>query len=716
MKAMFKQIGTEDSFFILRDCRELFQRRLAEIARQAGVTSASVIEAFSREIGEAHDELAASAQQDGFEQTAGLTASRITLVGNDDLELDIRIGEIAHHLRGNERIEHWRAQSRYMTLLHRPQMTADNSPVGFEPVRRGLWALCKESGESLDKTLTRLDKLEEQFQLCLPAVYSELNELLARHHVSPAPAKIIQRENTGSTPSGSGAGSGGGDGIGSATGNYLSASVPGNNALVALQQAIQKQFVAEVPFPSGNTTNAPPGIEGNFTLNASTLVMLNQLMERLRVLELQQDTGLSNFALDEPAVEAPLHALKSKDLDLPLGTPAAVALDTLSLIFEAIFATPDLPDVVKAAIGRLQIPLLRLAILDASFFADTQHPARRLINRLARAAIGLAQDAGRDHPRCASLVKLADTARTTLETNDGELFPLLDELDALIAERDELLQTNSPPYVQLVREHETLEASQSSAQDWLKQVLGKTTESEIQRFLSLYWVRVMQRAYLESGTAGTRAKECDLTVKELLWSVQPKQTADERKQLLTLIPSLLKRINAGLDSLEITAQERAPFLNTCFELQTASLRNRPDSLNAPLAASAEPEPVPVAPRSASAISAPEVQLLERNGKLVQYLGLPVAAYAPMRAGTSAWKEGDWILFALPDGERLCGRLCWQGPPFGTVVLFNMEWGFAVALAPSLLEQQLRGSQARVVSESALFDDAAKSALSQIAPL
>ena len=709
---MSKQIGTEDPFFILRDCRELFQRRLVEIVRQTGVTSASVIEAFSREIGEAHDELAASAQQDGFDQTAGLTASRITLVGNDDLELDIRIGEIAHHLRGNERIEHWRAQSRYMTLLHRPQMTVDNSPVGFEPVRRGLWVLCKENGESLDKTLSRLDKLEEQFQLCLPEVYSELIELLARHHVGPAPTKIIQRENTGSTPSGSG----GGIGIGLGTGNYVSASVPGNNALAALQQAIQKQFVAEVPFPSGNTTNAPPGIEGSFTLNASTLVMLNQLMERLRVLELQQITGLSNFSLGESAGETPLHALKSKDLDLPLGTPAAVALDTLSLIFEAIFATQDLPDVVKAAIGRLQIPLLRLAILDASFFADTQHPARRLINRLARAAIGLAQDAGRDHPRCASLVKLADTARTTLETNDGELSPLLDELDVLITECDELLQTNSQPYVQLVCEHETLEASQSSAQDWLKQALGKTTEPEIQRFLSLYWVRVMQRAYLESGTAGARAKECDLTIKELLWSVQPKQTADERKQLLTLIPSLLKRINAGLDSLEITAEERAPFLNTCFELQTASLRNRPEIPNAPLSASAEPDPVSVATHSASAISAPKVQILERNGKLVQYLGLPAETYIPMRAGISAWKEGDWIIFTLPDDERLCGRLCWQGSPFGTVILFNTEWGFAVALAPSLLEQQLRGGQARVVSESALFDDAAKRALSQIAPL
>ena len=704
------QVGSEDSFFVLRDCRELFQCRLVEIAKQAGIYSASVIEAFSREVGEAHDELATSAQQDGFEQTAGLTASRITLVGNDDLELDIRIGEIAHNLQGNERIEHWRAQSRYMTLLHRPQMSVDNNPVGFETIRRGLLALCKENGESLDKTFDRLNKLEEKLQLCLPDVYSELNELLEHHHVAPAPSKVIQRESTGSSSSSYGSGGV----IGNDIGNSGNASVPGNNAFAALQQAIQKQSAAEGLFPSGNTANLSSGIEGNFTLNASTLVILNQLMERLRVLELQQITGLSDFSLGESTEKTPLHALKSKDLDLPLGTPAAVALDTLSLIFEAIFVTPDLPDVVKAAIGRLQIPLLRLAILDASFFSETQHPARRLINRMAHAAIGLAQDTGRDHPLCARLVKLADAARTTLETNNSELSPLLDKLDVLITERDELLQTNSQPYVQLIREHETLETSRLSAQSWLKQTLGKTAIPEIQQFLSLYWVRVMQAIYSEVGTAGEGAKKCDLTIQELLWSVQPKKSADERKQLLTLIPSLLKRINAGLDSLDITTEERAPFLNTCFELQTASLRNRPDTPSAEL--SQNSDSVPVTARSARAISDQEVQILEHNGKLVQYLGLSVEAYIPIRAGTSAWKEGDWIIFALPDGERLCGRLCWQGSPFGTVLLFNAEWGFAVALAPSFLEQQLRGGQARVVSESALFDDAAKRALSQIAPL
>ncbi len=691
-----------DSFFVLRDCRELFVRRLVDILRESIILSPSVIETFTREVGEAHDELASSAQQDGFGQTAGLTASRITLVGNDDLELEIRIGNIAHHLKDNERIDHWRVQLRYMTLLRRPNMTPGNNPVGLEPICCGLWALCKEGGNTLDQKLDRLDRLEEQLQLRLPDVYAELNQLLERHHVEPAQIQVVQRG--GGSKSSTSSGTGG-------TGSSLVAS--STNALSALQQAMQQQFGTEDLVPgglqAGNATADSTSSMGNFTLNASTLVMLNHLMERLRALEFQQVPALSNGTSDEAGKQQPLRALRSKDLDLPLGKPAAIALDTLSLIFEAIFAAPDLPDAVKAAIGRLQIPLLKLAILDASFFANTQHPARRLVNRMARAAIGLDQDTGRDHAVCISLGKLADAVRSTLETNEADLSPHLDELETLIAERDQSLQAASQPYAQLVLEHENREASLSGAQDWLNKTLGKTTHPAVRRFLSDYWLRVMQAAFSDGGASGTLWKEYAAAIEQLLWSFEPKQTAEERKTLLALIPSLLKRINAALDHLGISTEERAPFLDTCFDLQTASLRNRSEAPTEP----AETSRAPIIQRAASGI--PAVQILERIGKLVQYLGQPTVTQSPWRTGGTAWKAGDWISFHLPDGERLCGRHCWQGSPSGTVLFFNPGWGYAVALAPSLLEQELRDGRARIVSDSLLFDDAAERALSQMAP-
>ena len=57
----------------------------------------------------------------------------------------------------------------------------------------------------------------------------------------------------------------------------------------------------------------------------------------------------------------------------------------------------------------------------------------------------------------------------------------------------------------------------------------------------------------------------------------------------------------------------------------------------------------------------------------------------------------------------------KATPSGTVLLYNAEWGYAVALAPIFLEQQLRNSQARIASDQSLFDDAAERALGQIKP-
>ena len=687
-----------DSFFILRDCRELFQRRLAEIARQSGISSPSVIDAFSREIGDAHDELASSDQQDGFEQTNGLTASRITLVGNDDLELDIRIGEIANRLKGNERIGHWRVQLRYMTLLQRPKMTAENNPVGLEPISRGLWAICRESGNKLDQNLDQLDRLEAKLLALLPDVYVELNGVLERHRVEPAQVKIVQRAGGAKSPFQAG--------VGSSEGSGGLGGVTGRNALSDLQQALRKQFGAEDLVPAGGS--------GNVTLDVSTIVMLNHLMDQLRGFELRQLSSLDNDSSADSGEKPRLHTIKSKDLDLPLGKPAAIALDTLSLIFERIFAAPDLPDVVKAAIGRLQIPLLKLAITDASFFADTRHPARQLVNRMARAAIGLDPDTGRDHVVCANLGKFADSVRSALEKTEGELTPYLEELDALIVERDQSLQAKAQPYVQLVLDHEVQESARTNARNWLGHALEKTTEPAIRQFLADSWQRVMEAACLVGGMSGTRWQECADTIVELNWSVQPKPTADERKRLIALIPSLLKRINTELDRLDISTEERTPFVNACFDLQTAAMRSRPGAPDFPAQAPAQ---APLAPAASSPpfgeVPAPQAQILELDGKLVQYIGLPTETKSLWRTDSSAWKEGDWVSFLLPDGERLCGRICWQSSLSGTVLLFNSGWGYAVALAPSSLEQQLRDSRARIVSATSLFDEAAAQALGQI---
>ena len=687
----------EEAFFILRDCRELFQRGLAGIARQAGLNAPAVIDAFVREIATAHDELAASSRADGFGQTDGLTASRISLVGNDDLELEIRIGDIITRLKGNERIDRWRVQLRYMTLLDRPKMTAEDNPAGLEPLSRGLWAICMTTKVGLEQNLEILDRLEAQLQADLPDLYRELNTLLEQRGVALPPTRPIQRSSGG---------------VVTPTATAQTGALPAN-ALSALQNKLLERS-GEGGVSAGAADAGP--VLGNAALSASTLTMLNHLMERLNTLEQRQIASPMGTQPDDPApAQQSLHAINARDLDLPLGKSAAVALDTLSLIFDAIFATPDLPDVVKSILSRLQIPLLRTAILDDTFFANTQHPARQLINRMARAACGLTPDAGRDHPLCERLSQLADSARSAMESNESGLQPQLEELDRLIAERDQTHQLNSQPYMHLVSHHERRLNAGVLAKKWLNEQLAQCSAPAIRDFLAAHGVRIMQDAAENGGVDGERWKASNTTFAELLWSIQPKQAPEERKRLVALVPALLKRLNSDLDQLGISTEARTPFLNACFDLQTAALRNRPDPAAALPPSQINPAAVEISPIEPDASgNSRKVEILESNGKLVQYFGSSAPAGPAWRAGSSAARQGDWIALRLPDDEEHCGLHCGVAPDSGCVLLFNSDWGYAVALERRFLEQQLAGGSARIVSAAALFDEAAERALGQIA--
>ena len=58
------------------------------------------------------------------------------------------------------------------------------------------------------------------------------------------------------------------------------------------------------------------------------------------------------------------------------------------MLFEFILDDYNLSAPVQVLISRLQIPILKVVIKDKSFFSKATHPARKLLNSLARAGIG----------------------------------------------------------------------------------------------------------------------------------------------------------------------------------------------------------------------------------------------------------------------------------------------------------------------------------------
>jgi len=86
----------------------------------------------------------------------------------------------------------------------------------------------------------------------------------------------------------------------------------------------------------------------------------------------------------------------------PLGKKAnqleSMTIELVAMLFDFIFETKDLPDGIKALLARLQIPVLKAAMLDGAFFAKKNHPARLLVNALADAGRGWSPVMGTNDP------------------------------------------------------------------------------------------------------------------------------------------------------------------------------------------------------------------------------------------------------------------------------------------------------------------------------
>lgn len=90
--------------------------------------------------------------------------------------------------------------------------------------------------------------------------------------------------------------------------------------------------------------------------------------------------------------------------------------------------------------------------------------------------------------------------------------------------------------------------------------------------------------------------------------------------------------------------------------------------------------------------------------------MPAITGSSDRKPVAEWQAGDWLRFRVSDQPPMCGLCCWQSPSSATVLLFNPEWGYALAMPRAALDHQLRSGRAQIASRVALFDAAAERAI------
>jgi hypothetical protein len=90
---------------------------------------------------------------------------------------------------------------------------------------------------------------------------------------------------------------------------------------------------------------------------------------------------------------------------------------------------------------------------------------------------------------------------------------------------------------------------------------GSSVPAPVESFLKETWLRLLARAYDAQGAEGAAWREAVGTMQELVSSLKPKLEPAERARIVGLLPTVLKRLTAGMDAVGLAPEHRKAFLD-----------------------------------------------------------------------------------------------------------------------------------------------------------
>ncbi|MGC8121289.1 DUF1631 domain-containing protein [Marinobacter sp. VGCF2001] len=229
-------------------------------------------------------------------------------------------------------------------------------------------------------------------------------------------------------------------------------------------------------------------------------------------------------------------------------------INLVSMLFEFILDDYNLSAPVQVLISRLQIPILKVVIKDKSFFGKATHPARKLLNSLARAGIGWSNSDEKSRDKLYS--QIHNVVQRILNEFDGDirLFETLNDEFELFLERE---NRKASLVEQRTRESERGRIKSQKAQEEVDRLLQEKVSryrlpESVRDILMNGWSRVMFLAYLKDDTEH-RWQESARVVDDLIWCLHPHEEDEERDQWVRVVPGLLKALRAGLEEVSYNA-------------------------------------------------------------------------------------------------------------------------------------------------------------------
>jgi hypothetical protein len=494
-------------------------------------------------------------------------------------------------------------------------------------------------------------------------------------------------------------------------GGHGPGGAPGMGGFGGMPPPGQSSFAPLAPTPSGYIPG-PPII---------STVDLHEGLTRLQAGETGFDIGGAqvSFSGVPEGMHNVLRDLQASPLARKANQLESMTIEMVAMLFDFIFETRDLPDGMKAQLARLQIPVLKAAMLDGAFFAKKSHPSRLLVNALADAGLGWSAGMGSGDPLYKQIEHIVRRILDEFSDNLALFDELREELEAFLAEEEKAAEDKIASSADEINQSDKRQiATVIGRAEIERRIESYPIPQFLASFLRDHWQGTLEHVYVTDGDESESWTSAVTTLEDLVWSVQPKRSPEDRKHLVALLPSLLKRLGGGVHNQRWSQDQRERFMTNLVEAHAAAVKPSFAAATSPTAAVAEAAKAQaeVAKASGDSAAAAKAEALAE--------AMAPAAPAPPEAAQALvddeyleiarnLERGMWVEFESEDGQLAFAKLAWVSPLRGTYLFTNRQGQKALSMTAEDLADRFRADRARLVEAEPLVDRALTRVISDL---
>lgn len=435
--------------------------------------------------------------------------------------------------------------------------------------------------------------------------------------------------------------------------------------------------------------------------HADTITIDRQFFNYLTSIQKSGPTGGSEQRAeyaDEHGAERAESPLRQISRQAPAESLTEVDQSTIELlarIFDFVFNDPSIPEDIKKLIGQLQIPTLKVALLDKDFFFKESHPARVLIDTLAKTGAQLDADSTSEDPLYHMIEGVVERVQLEFDEQIDLFSDVVADLEAFLQEEeDKTEEAISLPVEAALKQEKMRLAREFAEHDVAIRVETGEVAGFLETFLQEQWIRILTIAHSVKDKKPHALENALKTMDDLIWSLKSKNSAEERKELVSKLPSMLSLLNAWLNAIKWDEPDRVFFFSKLAERHAAIAR----------------APLELSPRRQVEIAVNIAQRASER-RLNRHVQNQIDKHEDeWSQQVELLSRGVWLIFVQQNDSTARYKLAWVSPKRTRYIFTNRQGHDAFSITGEELVDKFRAGLVTQIMVDSVVDRALIDAL------